>query len=85
MAAVTVQLERSQFDLLREALEAMLNLLVEDWAADVPTVRDPWEGGGIASKVSGTGEVWAAIELARAVLSSSARWTVAGSQGRPHR
>lgn len=69
-----VDLGRNQYDLLTSALSGLLDLLVEDWRADVPVVRDPWEGAGPLGKTSGTGEVWGAINQARAVLGASERW-----------
>lgn len=56
-----------------DALEGLLALLVDDWRCDAPVARDPWEGAGVESKTPGTGEVWSAVEKARAVLSTVQR------------
>lgn len=70
----SVTLGRNQFGLLTEALEGLLNQLVEDWKDDAPVARDPWEGAGVLGRASGTGEVWNAINQARAVLAASEQW-----------
>lgn len=72
--AERITLGRNQFLLLTDAIEGLLALLVEDWMADAPVARNPWEGAGLACKASGTGEVWAAIHQGRAVLSASKKW-----------
>lgn len=79
-----VALDRGQFDLLRGALEGLLTLLVEDWEADVPVVKDPWSEEPPWSKESGYGHVWDAINQARGVLSASARWPSASAKGGEH-
>lgn len=66
---------RNQFDLLTGALDGLLRVLVDDPDAAVPTGKDPWEGAGVVGQTSGTGQTWAAINQARAVLSASREWS----------
>ena len=69
-----VVLGRNQFDLLTNALEGLLALLVEDWRADVPVGKDPWDGAGLQSNGADTRDVWNAIGQARGVLAASEKW-----------
>ena len=73
-----VNIGRNQFDLLTSAVEHLLNVLVDDWTADVPVAKDPWAGAGSLTKESGTGETWNAIHHARSVLDASRRWDTDG-------
>lgn len=64
-----VPVPRKQAELLAGALDGLLALLVEDWRADAPVARDPWEHAGLTKYDSHTTEVWGVIEQARVALS----------------
>lgn len=69
-----VTLGRNQFALLTNAIEGLLNILVEDWKADVPIARTGWESPHTT---------WNAIGQARGVLAASAKWLGEPSDGGP--
>lgn len=63
-----VVLGRNQFDLLTNAIEGLLEQLVEDWQADAPIAKQPWPGRA--------NEVWNAVGQAIGVRGAADKWLV---------
>lgn len=68
-SADDVVLGRNQFDLLTNAIEGLLEQLVEDWHADAPVAKQPWPGRA--------NEVWNAVGQAIGVRWAADKWLAA--------